>query len=108
MDGSELAKFIDLEIEKRGLKKKTFYEATKISSATLSQWRTGLYNPSEENVKQVEKFFGVKITSTIDEKEKSPAPNGTELNPNYYNLSPENKFVIDNLIEKLLKSQSDN
>lgn len=73
MDGKEIAKFIDSEIEKRGLKKKSFYEATKISSATLSQWRTGTYNPSDENIKQVETFFGVKITSKIDEIKKDPS-----------------------------------
>ena len=38
------------------------------------------------------------------DKEK-PDTQSVELNPNYYNLSPENKALIDEMIAKLVQSQ---
>ena len=41
-------------------------------------------------------------------KKISPTPQkGIELNPEYFNLSPENRELVDALILKLSKSQSE-
>lgn len=47
------------------------------------------------------------LKGETDIKEKSSTPNDVELNPSYYSLSPENRALIDSMIDKLLKSQSD-
>lgn len=41
-------------------------------------------------------------------EQKSPTPEGVELNLNYLDLNEDNRAFIDAMIEKLLKSQSEN
>lgn len=69
MDSAKFARWIDSELAKRGLRKRDFYQGSGISSATLSQWRTGLYAPSRSAIEKVEAFFGIKVDILFD-----PAP----------------------------------
>lgn len=47
-------------------------------------------------------------TGDTNEQKISPTPQkGIELNPEYFNLSPENRDLVDALILKLSKSQSE-
>lgn len=115
MDGKELAKFIDEELDARGLKKKSFYEATGISSATLSQWRVGRYNPSEDNLVAVERFFGVQFLTFVDldaENKKSPETEVSELDSDsikilelIHQLTPENSVRAIAYIQGLVDTQ---
>lgn len=43
MDGITVARIVDSELASRGISKAEFYAQSGVSSATLSQWRTGKY-----------------------------------------------------------------
>lgn len=76
------------------------------------------HKPVTPTLQQMKKLAdGLRMTTTdlfglVDDmpvelstdKEK-PDTQSVELNPNYYNLSPENKALIDEMIAKLVQSQ---
>lgn len=59
MDGKTIARIIDSELASRGISKQNFYEKSGVSSATLSQWRTGKYEPTADKIAKVEKCLGI-------------------------------------------------
>ena len=74
-DGKSLAALIDTYCLENRITKKQFSHDTGISSATLSQWRTGQFTPSKSNIRQLEEYFGVSIDDFMmgHYKEKKPA-----------------------------------
>ena len=74
-DGKSLATLSDTYCFENQITKKQFSRDTGISSATLSQWRTGQYTPSQKNIRQLEEYFGVSIDEFMagNYKEKSPS-----------------------------------
>lgn len=61
IDGSTLAATLDRYCEENGIIKKDLFEKTGLSSATLSQWRTGVYNPSVRRIKELEATLNINI-----------------------------------------------
>lgn len=61
MDGISVARIIDAELASRGISKADFYAGSGVSSATLSQWRTGKYDPTNDKLDKVEKFLGIRF-----------------------------------------------
>ena len=59
MNGVTIARIIDSELASRGIAKTEFYEQSGISSATLSQWRTGKYDPTADKIAKAEKCLGI-------------------------------------------------
>ena len=59
MDGKAIARIIDSELASRGISKAEFYEKSGVSSATLSQWRTGKYDPTPDKLAKVEMCLGI-------------------------------------------------
>lgn len=59
MDGKAIARIIDSELASRGISKAEFYEDSGVSSATLSQWRTGKYDPTADKLAKIEKCLGI-------------------------------------------------
>lgn len=59
MDGKDIARIIDSELASRGMPKAEFYEKSGVSSATLSQWRTGKYDPTADKLAKIEKCLGI-------------------------------------------------
>lgn len=59
MDGKTIARIIDSQLASRGMSKAEFTERSGVSSATLSQWRTGKYDPTPEKLASVEKFLKI-------------------------------------------------
>ena len=59
MDGKDIARIIDSELASRGMPKSEFYEKSGVSSATLSQWRTGKYDPTPDKLAKVEMCLGI-------------------------------------------------
>lgn len=59
MDGKAIARIIDSELASRGMPKAEFYEKSGVSSATLSQWRTGKYDPTADKLAKIEKCLGI-------------------------------------------------
>ena len=72
----------------------------------VQRWSTG--NPSTEALLKLSEYFGISTDEVlgVEQKEKPTDQMADGLrNTNYEKLSPENRGVIDALIEKLLKSQ---
>lgn len=61
IDAKLLARQIDAYCAKYGITKSEFSKRTGISTATLSQWRNGLYDPSEKSINAIEMFTGFPI-----------------------------------------------
>ena len=76
MDGLALVQLIEIELKRRHITKGTFYRESGISSATMSQWRNGVYAPSKSAIEAVEKFFGITLTLTQKEKPSAVSSEG--------------------------------
>lgn len=63
MTGREVVQIVETELSKRWIGKAKFYKESGISSATFSQWRTGVYDPSPEMIKRIEDYLGIKLDS---------------------------------------------
>lgn len=59
MDGITIARIVDSELASRGISKAEFYAQSGVSSATLSQWRTGKYEPTADKIAKIEKCLGI-------------------------------------------------
>lgn len=68
MDGPTLVDIVERELVARHIKKAEFYAATKISSATFSQWRNNIYFPSAANIKAIEEYLGISISYSVADK----------------------------------------
>lgn len=62
MDGRTIARIIDSELASRGISKTDFYAQSGVSSATLSQWRTGKYDPTPDKIAKIEKCLGISLS----------------------------------------------
>lgn len=62
MDGKTAARIVDSELASRGISKSWFYKNSGVSSATLSQWRTGKYDPTPDKLAQIEKCLGISFS----------------------------------------------
>lgn len=87
MDGLSFVLFVEKELKKRKIPKGTFYEATGVSSATMSQWRNNIHDPSPENIRRIEKYLGINFRlepenagdKAPDQNKKPAATNDSEL-----------------------------
>ena len=80
-----------------------------LSKSTMTDLKSGRRKGiSIETAQKIADYFNVSIDRVLgsEQKEKSPAPEGVELN--YLKLNAENRAFIDALIDKLIKSQSEN
>ena len=58
MDGAKVVKIIETRLAELGMQKKTFYELTGVSSASFSQWRTGITQPSPDALRRINAALG--------------------------------------------------
>lgn len=65
MNGKELTTIVDAELNKRGISKMDFYEATGVSSATYSQWKNGTYEPSYPKIQAIENYLGIQLQGPL-------------------------------------------
>lgn len=63
---------IEKELHKRNVSKTVFYKEAGISSATFSQWRTGIRSPSMQSIASIAKFLGVSVDWVLTGKESEP------------------------------------
>lgn len=102
---------------KRGLTGADLERMIGVSNSVYSQWNTKSTKPSNKSLLKVADALGVEIAdiapdspvenSYSKQKEKSPAPEGAELIPNYSKLSDTNKAIVDSMIAQLLAAQSE-
>lgn len=74
MDTLAIIKRIELRLAEMGMSKADFYKESGISSASYSQWNTGLYKPSEKKLKNAAECLGVPFEYLRDGKISSDAP----------------------------------
>ena len=72
MEGPAFVKWIERNLIENDISKDTFYAESGISTATMSQWRSGDYKPSARSVKKAEDFFA-------NQKIKNPTVSGEVL-----------------------------
>lgn len=60
MEGPAFVKWIERTLIEYDIPKEDFYANSGISTANMSQWRTGDYNPSPRSVKKAEDYFAKK------------------------------------------------
>lgn len=65
LDPGLLAKQIDVYCAANSIPKSLFFTETGISSATLSQWRRGIYEPSEKSIAAIESFTNMPIETLL-------------------------------------------
>lgn len=104
MDGPTLVDIVERELVARHIKKAEFYAATKISSATFSQWRNNIYFPSAANIKTIEEYFGISISYSVADKaaKKAPATEGEGLSAARQKLYDAIANLTDEQCTKLL------
>ena len=64
MNSREIVRIIETVLAEKGISKGQFYKDCGISSATLSQWRSGVYFPSYSALKKVEEYLGISFGVT--------------------------------------------
>lgn len=85
-----------------------FYKSCGISDAAVSQWRKGKTTPAMTTIKRIADWLDVSVAYLLGEEQQKPTgqmADGLD-STNYDKLTPENRGVIDDLIDRLLKSQS--
>lgn len=60
MEGPAFVKWIERTLIEYDIPKEDFYANSGISTANMSQWRTGDYKPSARSVKKAEDYFAKK------------------------------------------------
>ena len=70
MDGKSVVRIVETLLADRGISRGDFYKQSGISSATFSQWRNGLYEPTKEKLEQIEKCLNISFA----DYEKSEEP----------------------------------
>jgi hypothetical protein len=99
LDGPAFVKWIETLLIQNDISKEVFYSESGISTANMTQWRAGDYNPSKRSIEKVERFFESK------QKEKPATETGSGQIPNYSKLSDTNKAIVDSMIAQLLAAQ---
>ena len=61
IDVKELIERIELRVAKMGMSKEMFYKNSGISSASFSQWNTGVHKPTLKKVTAAAKTLGVSV-----------------------------------------------
>jgi transcriptional regulator with XRE-family HTH domain len=93
LTGKEFVQYVEANLLVKAISKELFYKESGITTASMSQWRSGKHNPSEKAIKRAEDFFNkfpnkrgylaiqdaplLKSSDVI--KTESPTPEGMEL-----------------------------
>ena len=64
MDSPAFVKWIETLLIQNDISKEVFYSESGISTANMTQWRAGDYNPSKRSIEKVERFFESKQKET--------------------------------------------
>ena len=70
MDGKTVVRIVETILADRRISRGEFYKRSGVSSATFSQWRNGVYDPTPEKLEQIEKCLNISFA----DYEKSEEP----------------------------------
>lgn len=98
MNGKEIVRKIESTLFEKGITKKEFYEACGMNSATMSNWRNGVFSPSRSKLQVIEDYLGISF--------------GEGVTRPTVNLDPETADLLDSIRERpelgiLLRSARD-
>lgn len=65
IDGALLVRQIEAYLASNGKEKQEFFEATGVNSANLSQWRSGVHEPSQSKIDAIVEFTGMPIDALM-------------------------------------------
>ena len=68
----EMIKRIESLLVEKGMSKEEFYTASKVSSASYSQWNTGLHKPTPKKVFAMAECLGVSVGFLTGKEEQKP------------------------------------
>ena len=100
-----MARNIKKYMRLKGVTNQQVCDALGFKYTTFRDWIKGVTYPRIGKVEAMANYFGCEKSDLIEDKKEKPDTQSVELNPNYYNLSPENKALIDEMIAKLVRSQ---
>lgn len=71
-----MIKRIEMRLKELGMSKAEFYSKSGISSASFSQWRTGVHEPTKDKIVAAAAAINVTVDYLLgnEEKEKTPEP----------------------------------
>lgn len=79
MDTLAIIKRIEVRLSEIGMSKAQFYKQSGISSASYSQWKTGLYNPSEAKLRSAAECLGISYDFLRNGEKNMPTEHGELL-----------------------------
>ena len=96
-------------LDQSGIEQKKFAEEIGATDRIVSKWRTAGLKSYRKYLPQIASFLGtsVEYLLTGDEKKAAPISESSLDATNYDKLNAENRALIDQMIAKLLASQSD-
>lgn len=99
---------IFLLLDRSGMEQKKFAEQIGATDKIVSKWRTSGLKSYRKYLPQIAEVLGTSVEYLVTGEEKKPAPiteSGLDATK-YHMLNGENRALVDQMIEKLLKSQS--
>lgn len=99
---------IFLLLDRSGMEQKKFAEQIGATDKIVSKWRTSGLKSYRKYLPQIAEVLGTSVEYLVTGEEKKPAPiteSGLDATK-YHMLNEENRALVDQMIEKLLKSQS--
>lgn len=72
---------IECRITELGITKEEFYASSGISSASFSQWNTGVHKPTPKKIASAAKALGVPVSYLVEgvEQKENPATESSEV-----------------------------
>ena len=95
-------------LDQSGMEQKKFAELIGATDKIVSKWRTSGLKSYRKYLPQIAEVLGTSVEYLVTGEEKKPAPiteSGLDATK-YHMLNEENRALVDQMIEKLLKSQS--
>ena len=82
IDVKEVIKRVEVRLAEIGMSKAEFYRKSGISSASFSQWNTGVNSPSMKKLKNASECLGVSFNDLLTgEQKEKPAAEEAGLHP---------------------------
>lgn len=75
----EMLQRVDLRLSELDISKEKFYKESGVSSASFSQWNTGVHQPTTKKLQKMADYLGVTVDYLITgkgEKQKKPTQEG--------------------------------
>ena len=69
MDGKEIVKRIETELFLKDISKGEFYKSCGLNSTTMSNWRSGTFNPSPAKLQIVANYLGIDYEDLVSDNE---------------------------------------